>query len=232
MTQTARFCTNCGSALNPANRFCGGCGQAVEHTPAAAARPAPAQPAPVFPPAPVYQPVQQPAYQPAPAYQPPAPAELAEPIVGTVPNVVRRKGFVGAGTENYNMIVTPVRLILVFVSKETMNEAIKEANREAKAQGKGWFGIVGAQMAWAQRLVAKYNTMPVEAIIAQYPGTFVIPNADIRKIKVGAPSDEDAQVQGVMTIETSSGKHNFELVNVRPQDAKRLLQQTLGPLVK
>jgi len=224
MPQAARFCTNCGAPLNPDNRFCGSCGHAVEQVSDATPPAAPAQPV---------QPV-RPAPQAAPA-MPAAqiePGMHSEPILGTIANVQKRKGFMGISADTYNLIVTPTRLVFAYVSQQTMKAEVAEANQEAKAQGKNWLGVVGAQMGWLKRLLAKYNSMTIEEILAQYPGSFIISNAEVKKIRLGAPSDEDSNVQGVMSIDTLAGKHSFELVSVQPQDAKRLLQQTLGPLVK
>jgi hypothetical protein len=223
MAQATRFCTNCGAPLNPDNRFCGSCGQAVEQATARAATQAP--PPPPVAPTPQYVPPMQTA---TPAQAAPA----GEPIVGTVPGLQQRKGFMGAKADAYNLIVTPVRLVFAYVSSQTMKAEVTEANREAKAEGKKWFGIVAAQMAWAQRLCAKYVAMGVEAVVAQYPGSFSISNGEIRKVSVGSSSDDESNIQGVMTVETVSGKHSFDLVSVQPQAVKKLLQQTLGGLVK
>jgi hypothetical protein len=243
MTQVARFCTNCGAPLNPGNRFCGGCGHAVEQIGASSA-PSPAltqpsqrsaqQPAPPLPqvaPAPQYAPPVQIA-RPIPSPVAPQPAPTGEPIVGTAPGLQQRKGFMGVKAESYNLVVTPARLVFAYVSSDTMKAEVTEANREAKAQGKKWMGVVAAQMAWAQRLCAKYQSMTVEAILDRYPGSFCIANGEIKKVRLGAPSDDESNIQGVMNVETLSGKHSFDLVSVQPQDVKRLLQQTLGPLVK
>lgn len=231
MTQTQRFCTQCGAALKAGNRFCGSCGQPVEQ---AANAPATAVPSTIAPPPPAASAPPPPAsvQEARPAPQPAAAAAPSEPIIGMVPNLQQHKGFMGVKVDAYNLIVAPTRLIFVFVSGDTMKAEVAEANREAKAQGKKWMGIVAAQMGWLNRLLTKYTQMSIDEILARYPGSFVINNAEIRKVRLGAPGDDESSAQGEMHIETAGSKLRFDMMSMQPQEAKRLLQQTLGGLVK
>ncbi len=218
MAQTERFCTQCGVELKPGSRFCGSCGAPTEAPVAAQA--APAAPAP------------QPA-APRPVAQTPQPqAAPAETIVGMVPNLQQHKGLLGVKVDSYNLIVAPTRLIFVFVSTDTMKAEVAEVNREARGQGKKWVGIMAAQMGWLNRLLTKYTQMSIDEILSRYPGSFAINNAEIKKMRLSDSTDEDSNVLGKMLIETYAQKLRFNLISVQPKEAKRLLQQTLGPLVK
>jgi len=68
-----------------------------------------------------------------------APSPSAEPIVDVIP-VQQRSGFMGMTVKSFNMILTPQRLILLPITKEEMNEAVKTARERARAAGKGLFG--------------------------------------------------------------------------------------------
>jgi hypothetical protein len=84
--------------------------------------------------------------------------------------VQQRSGFMGLTVKSFNMILTPQRLILLPITKEEMNEAVKTARERARAAGKGLFGQWGAQMAWMQVLYERYRATPVEDL-ARTPGS-------------------------------------------------------------
>jgi hypothetical protein len=223
MTQTQRFCTQCGAELRAGNRFCGSCGHPVDQVAASTDQPAP-------PPSPQLRAAAQPAQPVAP--QPVQPAPAGEPIVAIVPNLQQRRGFMGVKVSSYNMMVTPRRLVFVYISTDTMKAEVAEARREAKDEGKNWMGVVGAQMAWQGRLCAKLAEMGVEQALSRYAGSFSVANAEIIKVRLGGPSDDESNIQGEMRLETGVNKWKFELITEQPQKVKRLLQQTLGGLVK
>jgi S-formylglutathione hydrolase FrmB len=157
-----------------------------------------------------------------------------ETIVGVIPALVRRKGFMGLGAETFNLIVTPGRLVFAAVSSQTMKEAIALARQQAREQGAGAFGQFAAQQGWVNTLAQQYATMPVEAILARFPGSFCAANAEIGRVRLSeAAADDDApQTKVELTIETAGGKHKFELTSQSIADARRLLQQTLAGKVK
>lgn len=240
MIATPKFCSNCGSPLGPGNRFCAKCGAPVQAAPAAAVTP----PAPVQPQAtpPAVAPTPAPPAAPTPApvvvqVSAPAPA-AAEPIVGII-TLQRRKGFMGASVETFSMLVTPQRLAMVSISNQVMKEAIAAARDQAKAEGKGFFGQVGAQMGWMNVLYRRYQETPVDVSLAQNPGSFVIRNQEVRSIRlkdpaiiqVGIATRNDTN-RTEMTIETTAGKQKWELVNMKAKEARAILQQTLGGVVR
>ncbi|MBN1260902.1 MAG: zinc ribbon domain-containing protein [Anaerolineae bacterium] len=221
MNAGPRFCSNCGSPLNPGARFCSRCGSPVQ--PPAAPPPRAQQPPQYAPPYP----------GPPPAH--PAYAQPAEPIIGIVTGLQRRAGALGLKTDNFNLVVTPGRLIFAAMSQQLMNQAVATARSEAKGQGKGFFGQVAAQMSWLGVVCREYESMPVDAILTRYPGSFFIPNNQIRKIKLRAGyTDNDGQQlsKPEMVVEAASGKHKFTLVTMSPGEAKRILKQTLGGIVR
>ncbi len=139
----------------------------------------------------------------------------------------------GLKYESFNLIVTPYRLILAFVTKPMMDEAITAAREQAKAQGKGWLGQVGAQIGWLGLVCQRYQSMTVDAILALTPGTFFIPLNTVRQVRFKDVRDAEDQIRGTeLIIETAAGKHTFALVGASERDARNALRQVLGNLVK
>ena len=169
-----------------------------------------------------------------------APASAGEPIVGII-GLQRRTGFMGMGVETFNMIVTPQRLAFVAVSNEVMKEAVNTAREQARAAGKGFFGQMGAQLAWMDVLFARYQAAPVDVTLAQSPGSFLFLNQQVSSIRlkdppivrIGMGSGNDQQnTRTEIVIEAGGGKHKFELLTMKARDARAILQQTLGGVVR
>ncbi len=153
--------------------------------------------------------------------------------MGIIPGVQSHSGFLGLKVESYNLILTPRRMIFAFVSKQMMQQAVNEARLEAKAQGKGLLKQMAAQMSWLQNMSRKYETMPPQTILTQYPGSFDVQNGAVHKIRLRQSTDEDSgQTTRTMIIEALGKKRKFSLTAMGTRDAKRLLQQTLGGIVR
>lgn len=224
---TPRYCTNCGAALTVENRFCGQCGQAVaaipDLPPARPAQPeAPAQiaggptPSPPLPGIPTEALVQ------------PTPASPAEPILGIV-TVGKSKGLMGMRHDSYNMIVTSSRLVFAYVSPQLMKAAVKQAREEAKQEGKGLLRQWGAQLAWLSVLERQYQTMTMDAVLRQYPGSFVVANHQVRRVRYRRNrDDEDGQTHDELILRTDDGKLRFKLLTGNLRQVKQLLRQALG----
>ena len=222
MNSMPRFCTHCGQPLNVGTRFCGQCGQPVQPLPAApppAAQLASPPPQPVPPPAVSY---------------PQAPAANVEPILGVIPGLQQRKGLLGMGTQNLSLIVTPVRLVFVPVSKQEMNQAVRTAREEAKSQGKGFLGQWAAQLGWLGVLSRQYQSMPVQSILSQYPGSFFVANAQVSRVRFQEASvdDDDGSPSPAEMRIDAADKYRFVLRGTSVRDARHLLQQTLGSVVR
>ncbi|NLS76105.1 MAG: zinc ribbon domain-containing protein [Chloroflexi bacterium] len=217
MSSTPEFCTQCGTPLPSGARFCGRCGNAVEPIPAAPGR----QPAP--------EPVGRP-----PVGEPARPAAApSEPILGIMPNVQRRKGFMGLSYENYSVIITPKRLIFALVTTQLMKEMVAAARDEAKAKGAGFMGQWAAQMGWVQSLIRRYEGKTGDEILAEYPGSFAITVGEIKKISLSeSEDDESGKVERRMVIEGANGKQKYLLGSTSLNDARRLLRQALPQQVK
>jgi hypothetical protein len=216
---TDEFCTQCGAPLRPDVRFCGQCGAPLSRTIA-------------MPPAPPSQqasPRDWAAPRPDPRVAPPI---VQEPVVGTLIGLQRHGGFLGIKKDTFNLIVTPTRLIFAAVTQQMMKDAVATANAEAKAEGKGFFKRMAAQMAWMDVIRRQYEAMPVEAILAQFPGSYAVANGQVERIRFHESfADEDHEATRQMVVVTTGGKQRFDL-QTSIREAKNLLKQTLPHLVR
>ncbi len=213
MTQTPRFCAQCGAPLDAGARFCAQCGSSIQ-----GAQPAPAAPVAAAPAA-------------APVAAAPAATPEGELVVGVIAGLQRRKGLLGY--ETFNVVVTPGRLVFVLMTQQMMNDAVRQAQQEAKSQGKGLLGQMAAQMGWLGIMSERYQATAVEAALAERPENFFIPNNQIRQVKVEHREDRQRhQHSNHLIIVSASGKYEFEIKGGNPGDVKQLLGQVLGAAVR
>lgn len=206
----AQYCAYCGALLHPNARFCSQCGRAVT----------PPQQAPAPP--------QMPVAQPAPVAAPPA-----ETILNILPSLQRSKGFLGMGRETFNLIMTPARLIFVPVSPQEMKDAVAAANEQAKREGKGLLGRVAAQMAWVDIICQSYRTMPLDAVLAQHPGSFYLLLGQVSRIRFRqVTGDDETRTRDEIIIDSAAGKHRFELVSTSHRQAREMLRQVVPHAIR
>lgn len=166
------------------------------------------------------------------------PSAPAEPIVNVIP-MQQRSGFMGVSVKSFNMIVTPQRLILIPITKQEIDEAVRTAREQARAAGKGFFGQWGAQLAWMQVLYERYRATPVERL-AQTPGCTVIWNQEVRSVRLkdppalraGVSRDYDEKTYPTIELETTRGRFKFELLTMKAREVRPILQETLGAVVR
>jgi len=229
MSSKLRFCTNCGSQVGPGSRFCGQCGHPLQSAPKTQPPPpvsgrpqgpghGPATP----PPPPVSRGPERRSH--GPATPPPAPTTRGEQILGIVP-VGKRAGKLGMRQDSYNMIVTPSNLVFAYLSPQLQKTAVQQAREQAKQRGKGFFGQWGAQLAWMSVLHDQYRKMSMEAILSQYPGSFVIPRNQIQKVRFKDQYDQESgnRTQEII-LRTAGGKYRFKLLAGNMRAVKQLLR--------
>jgi len=178
------YCGSCGGALQSADAFCTTCG------------------APVAPPA---VPV---ASAPAPAATPPS----AEQVLAVIGGLTLVGGFMGLKQKAYTLIITERRLVFAEITKEKATAAVNAARDQAKAEGKGFFGQWGAQIASAGSYNDAYWRMSPDAALAETPGNWAIERSQFQgaKFRTGM-SDENTQTPDVLTIKASTGKWKFNV---------------------
>jgi hypothetical protein len=129
----------------------------------------------------------------------------------------------------YNMVVTPSRLVFAYVSPELMKRATIQAREEAKQQGKGFLGQWGAQLAWLDLLHRHYHALSMDDILTRYPGSFVIANHQVQKVRYRQVRDQQGgQFADELILRTTDGKLRFKLLRGNLRRVKQLLRQTLG----
>jgi hypothetical protein len=181
MVQEKKFCTNCGAVLDKGTKFCGSCGQKLSESAASS----------VATPAPVASTSQ---------------GVSAEQLVGIIPAVSRKKGFISV--EAFNVVVTERRMIFAIMTTEMIKEEAKKAGKKG-----GLAGIFNAVTA-GYSLYKRYLDMPPEAALKENPQNFFVDLNRIKKVKVkegrnmarsGIPRYEDSHLE----VETAGEKYKF-----------------------
>lgn len=180
------YCGSCGGPLHAGDAFCTACG-----TPVALQ----AAPAPV-----------------APAAAAPAPATGGEQILAVIGGLTLVAGFMGLKQKAYTLIITERRLVFAEITKEKTTAAVNAARDRAKAEGKGFFGQWGAQIASAGSYNDAYWQMSPDAALAETPGNWAVERSQYQgaKFRMGM-SDENTQTPDVLTIKASTGKWKFNV---------------------
>ena len=159
--------------------------------------------------------------------------QIPETIVGVIPGLQRRKGFLGMQADMFSLVLTSSRLVFALMTTQMQKDAVEQARQAAKQQGKGSLGQWGAQFGWTQVLVDRYTGMSADAILAEGQANFAILNSQVKKARVKVDvGNEDSSSSTRLEIETASAKHAFEVTAGSSNDIKRLLQRTLGAAVK
>lgn len=215
------FCTQCGSQLTPGTRFCGTCGTPTSAAAGSAAAPAAVPQAPRAAPPPPRQAVVQP---PRPAAQP------AEPILAVLATLGLRKGMLKV--LEYNLVVTPRRLIFARVTQKMIGDAAMEAKQAVRDQGKGFMHQWAASAGARQYICDRYRQMEVESILAQDPESFALPLEQVREIRTGSDSDADDNTTEWLEIRSVGSKMRFGLQGGAAESARRALKAVLGELVR
>ena len=194
------FCPNCGIQVEAKQNFCPNCGQRLG--------PVPSPPAQGIAP-PIPQATQMPpqVYTPSPVPQ----VRVGERIVAIVPNLKKPKSF--GRWDTYNLIVTERRCIFAALTGDMLNKAIKEANEQGKAQGKGFMDRWGDQMQSSVGYWHRYESMEPEAALRENKENF---SFDISAVKNANYSRRD-RMQGKVRlhywevqIETRGEKYKLE----------------------
>jgi len=167
----------------------------------------------------------------------PAAAASAEPILSIILGLQRQKGFLGVGIDNYSLIITPTRLVFAHLDNRAMQAYGQRARHEAKAEGKGLIRQWGAQMGWLALLERDLQAATPDQILAHSPDNFFIPNASVSRVRIRRKTDTefDSTTHVVLLIDTTSGKHKFQIptsFRVTPRALKQSLSRTLGSVVK
>ena len=151
--------------------------------------------------------------------------------MGVIANARKVKMF-GASWDTWNIVVTTRRMIMVQMTAAMINAAVAEAQARAKAEGKGFFGIMKDQLSAQFRYAIRYETMNPDMALAETPGNSAVENARITAIKMklrdtGSSNMEYTEFK--MVVESSDGK--FEYMMAEDDRFVNLLKQVYGDRV-
>ena len=151
----------------------------------------------------------QPIIQPT-TYGPVTQQTSGEATVGII--VFRKMKSLGR-YDAYAGVVTNERLVLAQLTSEMISDAATQARDQAKAEGKGFIGQWGDQLRNTFGFTNRYLTMPHQAILAETPGNFAIPNNTINEIKIHLKGDHEDHAHRELEaeIKSSSGSYKFRM---------------------
>ena len=116
-------------------------------------------------------------------------------------------------------MITTRRMIMVQMTAAMLNAAIAEAQAKAKAEGKGFFGIMKDQLAAQFRYAVRYETMNPDMALAETPGNIAVENARITAIKMKLRDTGSGEVEYTefrMVVESADGKFEYHDGRGRP----------------
>ncbi len=153
-----------------------------------------------------------------------------EKIIGIIPNT--HTGIFG--NKCYNLVVTDKRLIAAELTSQMIKDAAKKNSEESKARGEGLLKRMASTMFSGTNYYDKYFSIPIEQIISENPGNFVIEPHMVRKIKVSyrAIDAEQNKYQNELKIKWTGGKSVFRFNSISTKDAKNILANTFSSQVK
>ncbi len=139
------------------------------------------------------------------------------------------------GSKSYDVVLTTERLILARISSQIQKDAIKQARDESKEKGEGFFKQAAAQMKSSARLHERFFEMRPEDIVSEDEANTSVDFSSIKSIKLQDLSSSDpshAQSQQTMVIKWVGGKMKLTYTNLNTSDAREILRQQLGKIVK
>ena len=121
---------------------------------------------------------------------------------------------------------------MVQMTSAMLNAAVAEAQAQAKAEGKGFFGIMKDQLAAQFRFALRYETMNPDMALAETPGNLSVENARITAINMKLRDTGSGEVEYTefkMVVESADGK--FEYMMAEDDRYVNLLKQVYGDRV-
>jgi hypothetical protein len=152
----------------------------------------------------------------------PAPAPQAERVVGLIPFL--KSGLFGQ--KNHTLVLTDRRLIAAELTGKMIAAETARIVAESKARGEGLAARWNKQFEAPAAVVQRYYDMPVEQIIAENKGNWVVPIAQLQSCRLEEREGEDDS-DVILTLKWAGGKASFTFSAGSPslQEAKALLQQ-------
>jgi predicted amidophosphoribosyltransferase len=200
-----KFCGSCGAAISGTTKFCGSCGAPVTTAPSGGGDAS-------------FRPL------------PPVTAGREE-VVGVIANA-RKVKFLGASWDTWNLVITNRRMIMVQMTAAMMNAAVAEAQAKARAEGKGFFGIMKDQLSAQFGYAVRYETMNPDQALVETPGNIAVENGRITAINMKLKDTGSGDVEYTefrMSVVSADG--TFEYLMAEDDRYITLLKQVYGDTV-
>jgi len=149
-------------------------------------------------------------------------------VCGVLPGAYQRKGALGLGQQHFTLVLTNYRAIFAIQTNQMLQNQARQAREEAKQQGKGFFGQWGAQLSAGSTY---YLQKQPQAILAEQPGNFFIPNNQLRSVKFDVIRDSDPDSAGSqyrLDFDAVNGKVSLMFSMIDQKKAKQVLTQVFG----
>ena len=159
---------------------------------------------------------------------------MAEKMLGLLPVVKKPKSF--GRWDTYAVIITDERAIFAQLTSDMLKEAAKEAQRQGKEEGKGFFARWADQLRATMSYSERYWDIPPDEALNENPGNFAIPNDDIKKINIKQKTqsgwgDDADQYITELKIEARGRKDTYN-VDSFSNEMKEMLKSIYGDRLK
>jgi hypothetical protein len=160
---------------------------------------------------------------------------MAEQVKCVLHNIKKSKMF---GTpEAFNVAVTDSRCIFARLTADLLKKAAAEANEAGKAEGKGFLGRWGDQMAATMGYGNRYLNYTPDQVLQETKDNFAINFAEIKSIDFKEKRRvQDAgavfhRIYGEVTFDTAQGKTTY-LIDGMPVDDIAAMKTIIGGKVR
>jgi len=122
----------------------------------------------------------------------------------------------------YAMIATDRRAIFCHITKDMVNQALKEAQEKAKAKGEGFWGQWGAQLDTSFFYTMRYKQMSPEQAIREQPDNFALEHSEISRVRLWRKTDAEKgailkRIFWEVEFESRRGKDKYVIDDIDPE---------------
>jgi hypothetical protein len=160
---------------------------------------------------------------------------MSEQIKCILHNIKKTKMF---GTpESFNVAVTDSRCIFAKLTADLLKKAAAEANEAGKAEGKGFLGRWGDQIAATMTYGDRYLQYIPEQVLQENKDNFAVTFTDIKSIEFKEKRRiQDAgsiirRIYGEVTFDTAQGKTTYQMDGM-PVDDIAAMKAVMGNKVR
>lgn len=159
---------------------------------------------------------------------------MSERIAAVVPLVRKPKSF--GRSDTYTLVVTDSRMVFAELTADMMKQAVVEAQRKGKEEGKGFLARWGDQIKACMTFSERYWSMTPDEALLENPKNYSIANPTVKKIWVKAKNDSNGpddvdRSYTELKIESGAGKFEYK-VDGHDRTIRDALKGVFGDVVK